>query len=155
MKIIGYETNTKNAKCECEIKVDQIILSQLNNQTDLFYYNFSNNDISSIMVTMKCVYTLFTKEGIYTNIASYIFIFFNIVFIISGIWFYKFGFNFLDDYIKEIINIKEEDNKNNKDINKNETIIDNNEKNNINKIKKKKKNKKRKKTKKSRKNKKK
>jgi len=140
---IGYEENTKNAKCECEIKTEQLTFSEIDNQTDLFYYNFSNKNISSNMVTMKCVYTLFTKDGIASNIASYIFIFFSVIFVISGILFYKFGFHLFEEDIKEIISFKEENNKNNKDMNKNETVdINMNDKNinkKIKKIKKKKK----------------
>ena len=99
------------------------------------------------MITMKCVYTLFTKDGISSNIANYIFIFFIIFFIFSGIYFYKCSYNKLEDDIKEILEAKEE---NKKDINMNinETInIKNNEEDHMNnkKIYKKKKKKKKKK----------
>ena len=92
------------------------------------------------MVTMKCYYTLFSKTGLIKNIGSYILLFTNFVMMVSAILFYKCGYNFLEDHIQEIMNSKEEDNRN-KDINKNETIHiedNNNNKNPKNKKKKKK-----------------
>ena len=148
--LAGYEKDTKKAKCECEIKLDQLNISEINNKSDLFYYNFSDKNTSTNMATMKCAYTLFTKDGIKSNIANYIFIIFITIFIITGILFYKCGFPFLEDKMKEIINLKEEQNKN---INKNETIdIKANDKYISNKIKKSKKGKKKKKKKKKKSN---
>ena len=69
-----YEEDTKKVICECKIKMDDLDISENNNDTDLLYYNFANNDLSSNMVSMKCSYVLFSKDGIVTNIASYIFI---------------------------------------------------------------------------------
>ena len=91
---------------------------------------------------MKCVYTLFTKNGLIKNIGSYILLFTILLFLISMILFYKCGYNLLEDDIKEIIEIKNENNiKNNLDIK--ETIdIGNKEK--TNKKKKKMKNKRKK-----------
>ena len=34
------------------------------NQTNDLYYNFTNKEESSNMITMKCVKTLFTKNGL-------------------------------------------------------------------------------------------
>ena len=56
---------------------------------------------------MKCYNTLFTKEGLATNIPSYILIFITLLFIISGILFYKCGYFSLEECIKKIIDIKE------------------------------------------------
>ena len=60
------------------------------------------------MISMKCYYTLFTKEGIYKNIGNYILLFIILLFLISGICFYKCGYISLEDVIKEIIALKEE-----------------------------------------------
>ena len=152
---IGYEQDTKKAKCECEINLDQLSISAINNQSDIFHYNFTSKNTSTNMATMKCAYTLFTKDGISSNIACYIFIFFIPFFIATGIFFYKCGFQFLEDIIQEIISLKEEKIKSikyNKDINKNETIdINNNEEKGKKGIKKSKNNKKKKKSKKGKK----
>ena len=65
-----YEYDTKKVICECIIKVKQIEVSEVENQTDLLYHNFTSIDESSNMATMKCVNTLFTKEGLFNNIGN-------------------------------------------------------------------------------------
>ena len=114
---INYAKDTENVECECKIKISDINLSEINS-TNAFYYNFSKSDLSTNMVSMKCVYTLFTKDGIYKNIANYILILFIIFFLMSAILFHKCGFYLLEDDMKEIIEIKKENKKN---ININET----------------------------------
>ena len=114
-----YSSSTKKVTCECEIKYNQLNISEMANGTDLLKYNFTNKNLSSNMISMKCYYTLFTKEGIYKNIGNYILLFFILTFIISGILFYKCGYPLLEDIINGIIDIK---NENEKDFNKNETI---------------------------------
>ena len=133
----GYDNITKKAKCECTFKSKELVISELINQNDLSY-NFTYKEESSNIITMKCVYTLFTKIGLIKNIGSYILLFTILLFLISMILFYKCGYNLLEDDIKEIIEIKNENNiKNNLDIK--ETIdIGNKEKTNKKKKKKKK-----------------
>ena len=134
----GYDNITKKAKCECTFKSKELVISELINQNDLSY-NFTYKEESSNIITMKCVYTLFTKNGLIKNIGSYILLFTILLFLISMILFYKCGYNLLEDDIKEIIEIKNENNiKNNLDI-KEKIDIGNKEKTNK---KKKKKNKK-------------
>ena len=104
---IGYDKDTKEAKCECLIKLKQIVVSEINNQTDLLYYdNFTENNLTFNMVTMKCYYTLFTKDGLLTNIGSFLLLFTILLFLVSGIIFYKCGYNLLEMYIDEIISLK-------------------------------------------------
>ena len=104
----GYDTKTKKATCECGIRTKQLVISELMNQTNLLSYNFDNNKKSSNMITMKCYYTLFTKNGLLKNIGSYILLFTILLFMVSSILFYKCGYNLLEDEIKEIIRTKEE-----------------------------------------------
>jgi hypothetical protein len=77
--------------CKCEIKYEQIVVSELVNETNILSNNNFNN-VSSNTFTMKCFYTLFTKEGIIKNIEHYILMFIIIIFIILGILFYKCGY---------------------------------------------------------------
>ena len=126
----GYEIESKLAQCECGIKSKQLVISELINQTNIFSYNFTNKEKSSNMITMKCYYTLFTKEGLKSNIGSYILIFITTIFAISSIMFYKCGYPLLENTINEIIRLKEEkmkiENMNKKgDINRKETNEDN------------------------------
>jgi hypothetical protein len=107
----GYDDKNKKSKCECKIKSKQLVISDIMNQADLLNYNFTSKSGSLNMVTMKCYYTLFTKDGLITNIGSYIIVFTTILFGISSIIFYKCGFNILEDNIKELIESKEEKHK--------------------------------------------
>ena len=102
-----YELQDKITKCECEIKTKQILISELINRKDILYNNFTNQTLFSNMVSMKCYYTLFTKEGLYKNIGSYILIFTYILFIISTFIFYKCGYILIEKKIQEIIDLKE------------------------------------------------
>ena len=111
----NYDKNSKKVECECIIKKEKSLISNIN-QSDILHYNFTNKDLSSNMVSMKCVYTLFTKDGISRNIANYILLFFIIFLAISGILFYKFGYYLLESDIKEIIESNNGKNKNNIDI---------------------------------------
>ena len=138
-----YDNETKKSNCECEIKSKQLVISELINQTDILSYNFTSKSESFNIITMKCYYTLFTKEGLYKNIGSYILIFTILLTIISSILFYKCGYQLLEDDIQEIIKLKEVNNKDNiiNEINIKETNIINYQKTNLSKKSKKKKNK--------------
>jgi hypothetical protein len=65
---IGYKKETKESKCECTIKTQKILISDLYNKNYRLYYdNFTENTLTSNMVSMKCVNTLFSKDGILKN----------------------------------------------------------------------------------------
>ena len=127
----GYDSETKKSKCECTFKNKDLIISELINQTNDLSYSFTNKEESSNMITMKCVYTLFTKNGLLKNIGSHILLFIIFLFIISAILFYKCGYNFLEDEIEEIKEAKEGKNSH-ENLNIKETI-DKNGKSNKNK----------------------
>ncbi len=95
-----YEYDTKKVICECIIKVKQIEVSEVENQTDLLYHNFTSIDESSNMAIMKCYYILFSKEGLLYNIGNYILLFTVIFFITSSILFYKCGYLLIERMIK-------------------------------------------------------
>ena len=103
-----YEKESKKVICECSIKYKQIVISEIVNDTNILSYNFTDKEQSINMFTMKCAYTLFTKDGILSNIANYILGFFTIFFIFSGIYFFKCSYYKLDNDIKEILGKKEE-----------------------------------------------
>ena len=116
-----YDKEAKKATCECGIKTKQLVISELINNTNTLSYNFTNVDQSSNIVTMKCYYTLFTKNGLIKNIGSYILLFTILFILISGILFNKCGYHSLEDDIEDVMNLIEKE-KINKDINRNETI---------------------------------
>ena len=102
-KYNGYNIDVKKANCECEIKNDQLAVSDIYDKKDLMTYEFENkND----MITMKCYKTLFSKDGLIRNIGSYVLLFIILLFSVSIILFYKCGYISLEDKIKEIYNSK-------------------------------------------------
>ena len=57
---VGYKSNTKEARCLCSIKPQQIVISDIINQPDILTYNnFTEKTLSSNMMSMKCFDTLF------------------------------------------------------------------------------------------------
>jgi hypothetical protein len=115
----GYDQNTKKALCECGIKYQEFILSEIEKQTNLLSNNLTTDDSSNTNLgTMKCYEMLFSKEGLLTNIGNYILLFIISVHIISGILFYKFGYFILERKIKNIISKIKKKPKSAKDTNK-------------------------------------
>ena len=107
----GYEKNSKKAICKCEIKYQQLVISQIANKNDILYNNFNSTIASSRMITLKCYKTLFTKEGMVNNIGNFLLIIIIILFTLCGIFFSKCGYNFLQSDINKIIEEKAEKNK--------------------------------------------
>ena len=115
----GYDNKTKKALCECEIKSKIDSISEIIETQDLLLSNNGVKDNSTLnIVTMKCTYTLFTKDGIIKNIGSYILIFIVLQFAISIIIFFKFGFFLFEQDINKVLSQK----KNNKKTEKLHTI---------------------------------
>ena len=133
-----YDTNTKKSICMCEIKLKIYSISEIIQNKEEISNNFNivNDSTSSSVNTMKCFNTLFSKYGLLKNIGNYILITIIVLFISSGILFYKIGYNLLDNDMKQIIKNKEND------LNQNNNNIYQNEKKNIVKGKRKKKKKK-------------
>ena len=110
----GYNENTKKVSCECEAKSKEFVISELISDKNLLSNNFViDNSTNTNLITMKCIYTLFTKEGMIDNIASYILASILLLFIILAILFYKIGFYFLENDIQEIISLKQKNGINN------------------------------------------
>ena len=122
---VGYVEETKKAKCECGVKSKQLVISDLINKTELLSHNFSSKSQSLNMLTMKCYYTLFTKNGLLKNIGSYIILFTILLIIISGLLFHKCGYTLLEDEISNIIASKKEETKKNTIINDKANIKNN------------------------------
>ena len=99
---------------QCGIKSKQLVISDIFNQTDLLDNDFSKKGQTSSMASMKCYYTLFTKDGILRNIGSYVILFTTFEFMISAILFYKVGYHLLEDVITNILSEKKINNNNKK-----------------------------------------
>ena len=99
-----YDKETKKVKCNCELKSKEFIISEVINEKNLLSsYNFTNNSSSLNIFTMKCIYTLFSGEGLKDNIGNYVMVVNIFIFIIISILFYKVEFVFLLEKIHKII----------------------------------------------------
>ena len=111
---MGYDYETKNSKCKCELKKEisifniKIDTERLYNQfTGLTSSNIDNNQFtgltSSNIDIIKCYYLLFQKENIIYNIGFYVILFIIIIFCIGVIIFIFKGYSLLVQKIDIII----------------------------------------------------
>ena len=108
----GYDSDTKKALCECETKISNIMISEILKEDNLLANNFSSNDDNnSNIATMKCISLLFSKNGLLTNLGSYILLCSIFFFAISLVLFYKCGSQIIEENIKDILKLKLKDNK--------------------------------------------
>ena len=121
---IGYNSETKKALCECGIRYKELLLSELDNNINLLANNLTKDNVTTNIGTMKCYELVFSKDGLLTNIGSYILLGIIIFHFISIIIFYKLGYHFVDNSIKEILKEKKK-NISNKKIIRNKSTIKN------------------------------
>ena len=116
----GYDKINKQSICICNINNKIELISEIINNSNILSNNSRTNygkySYSSINA-IKCFKTLFSKNGLKNNISSYIMIFFIIQFIISTIFFFKYGYYLLEEDINHILEIKEINERNINDIN--------------------------------------
>jgi len=73
----NYSSYAKKSICICDIKSKEIDNFLSNNKDNFLSINFPTDEGSfSSLGTMKCYYTLFSKNGLIKNIAFYLFLFF-------------------------------------------------------------------------------
>ena len=112
----NYNISTKKSVCMCEIKSKIYTISEILESKELISKEFNTNEDSSSSVTslniMKCFGTLFTKYGLLKNIGNYVLLLIIVGFVISSIFFYKVGYTLLENEIKQILSIKEANEKN-------------------------------------------
>ena len=114
----GYDKDSKKALCECDAKINIESISTINNIENILSNNIAKDNTTSNFVVIKCINTLFTKDGLITNIASYILIIAFLFFAISSIIFYKCGNEIIENYIYEILRLKKKNKKISKKTNK-------------------------------------
>ena len=124
---IGYDQENKKALCQCGIKYNEFIISELNNEQNLLSGNFDKDNSTSYLGTLKCYETLFSKDGLIENIGSFVLISVVSFYVVSAIIFYKIGNEILGNKI-EILMSKFKKEKNNLEEKKNKS--NNNQKNN-------------------------
>jgi len=97
----GYDYETKNSICECEIK-NEISIFNIKIDTERLYNKFTGLTSSNIDI-IKCYYLLFKKENLIYNIGFYVILFIIIIFCIGAIIFIFKGYNILVKKIDIII----------------------------------------------------
>ena len=113
----GYDQKTKKASCECETKPAIGSISDIIKDENVLSSDFNTtDDKSSNIAAMKCVDALFSKEGLLTNIGSYLLIFSIVFFSFSTVIFYKCGYHFIESNINELMKLKSKKKKSKTDI---------------------------------------
>ena len=103
----GYDKDTRKALCECETKPKIGLISETILDENILSNDFNTTDnTTSNIATMRCVDTLFSKEGLIANIGSYLLLFTFVVNAISAIIFYKCGYHIIENHIEEVVNLK-------------------------------------------------
>ena len=101
----GYDIINKQAQCECQIKLKMSQSSEIDiNRDELFKRFFKIKEIINI-ISIKCIYNLFNKEGIINNIGNYIMISIIISNIVLLFIFYLKGYYNLQNRINQIISV--------------------------------------------------
>ena len=90
----GYDNNTKKGLCDCEVKIQLPLISEIIINKDKFINNLVNVKNVLNLNIIKCYKVLFTKEGLINNIGSYTILSILFIYIIS-----IFLFIFKDYYI--------------------------------------------------------
>ena len=109
-----YNISSKTSKCMCEIKSKIYTISEILNSKETVSKDFNTeNSTTSLTVLnpMKCYNSLFSKYGLLKNIGNYILLLITLIFVSSGILFYKVGYIMLCNEIAQIIKMKGENNK--------------------------------------------
>ena len=116
-----YNQINKQSTCNCNVKNELISISEIISQPIKLANNFNSDEInsdsgliSSNIMTIKCTKALFSKDGLKSNISSYILIIFIFLFLLSIILFMKCGYHLLEEDIITILKEKEKIEKQNK-----------------------------------------
>ena len=92
----GYDSNSKKVKCKCNVK------NQISGNA-IIYKSFAEIKSMLNLDVVKCYHVLFTREGLFNNIGSYILLSIIFYYIISLIIFISKGFKNLSDKINELV----------------------------------------------------
>jgi hypothetical protein len=108
-----YNISSKKSICMCEIKSKIYTISEILNSKETVSkdFNTENTTTSSTSLNpMKCYNALFSKYGLLKNLGNYILLLIILIFVSSGILFYKVGYVMLCNDISQILNMKGQNN---------------------------------------------
>ena len=106
----GYNFRTKKASCECQAKVKTSYISEIIHNKDKLIEKLTDMKIETNIGIIKCYYSLFTKEGLITNIGSYVSLSIIFIELILTIFFFCKGNYLFTNHIQN--NIFKEKNQN-------------------------------------------
>ena len=69
---MGYNSDIKKSMCECEIKENLSLISEIEKRNDKLLNIFTNIENFANLNIMKCYEELLTKEGLINNVGNYI-----------------------------------------------------------------------------------
>ena len=104
-EFIEYDKETNKVECECSIKINFPLISEISINKDKLLKNFIDLKKTINISIIKCYKLVFSKEGLINNIGSYIILFIIILNIILLIIFRIKGYKKFIDRIKGIIKI--------------------------------------------------
>ena len=96
-----YNSESKKAICECHTKTKIESISDIIKNDNIISSNFNKENSTTNFAAMKCMNTLFSKEGLLENIGTYLFLVNLIFFSISFIIYYKCGNHIIDNMLKQ------------------------------------------------------
>ena len=122
---LGYDETNKQVECNCEIKINIPLISEIKIDKNKLYKFMDIKTITNFEF-LRCIQSLFSIEGLKKNIGFYIFIPSFIMYFVCIFIFYKKEFPIIKDQINDLVYAK----KNakylkNENKNKNENINDN------------------------------
>ena len=101
----GYDKTYKQSICDCKIKNNMAIKSDISNNVLSQTFNVSENDLGYTNI-FACTKNLFTVNGILKNMSSYILIISLLFFVATSLFFRRRGYRILVNHINNIINDK-------------------------------------------------
>ena len=102
----GYNKDTKKAFCECETKLKINTIEDIITDENILLNNFQTKNNTLNINTIKCINTLFSKNGLLKNIGSYLLLTNIVLFSIMSFLFGKCGYQIIEQEIKEIMSEK-------------------------------------------------
>ena len=108
----GYSMEDKQSICNCQAKNNIDLVSEIANNSqklsNIFTSEEGPNKATNIL-TIKCTKSLFSKDGLISNISSYVISVSMIYFLLSILLFLKCGYPLLVKQIKDIVQSKKSD----------------------------------------------
>ena len=83
----GYNSEIKKSKCECQVKLNLLLISEIKINKDKLLNNFINIKNNTNIKIIKCFKELFSKDGLKKNIGNYSLLSIILINIISNIFY--------------------------------------------------------------------